>query len=47
MAREKAIMRARQEGHSFSDIGAALGISRQAVYQAMRAWKEASGGVFN
>ena len=47
MARGEAIMRAKQEGHSFSDLGAALGVSRQAVHQAMRAWKEASGGVFN
>jgi biotin operon repressor len=40
MARGEAIMRAKQEGHSFGAIGAALGISRQAVHQAMRAWKD-------
>ena len=38
-------MLANQEGHSFGAIGLALGVSRQAVHQAMRAWKEASGGV--
>jgi biotin operon repressor len=37
MPRGEAIMRGRQKGHSFGDIGAALGISRQAVHQAMRA----------
>ena len=43
IGRGEAIMRVKQEGHSFSDLGAALGVSRQAVHQAMRAWKEASG----
>ena len=40
MPRGETIVRARQEGHTFSDIGGALGISRQAVHQAMRARKD-------
>jgi hypothetical protein len=46
MAREEAIMRAKQEGHSFGDIGAALGISRK-PYTRPCVPEEASGDVFN